>query len=156
MVGSQRLSSPPLNMQCALSSPYLGWSGRGAHALACVLVVTFFSELGQHNVSYFSLISFPVLGAIDRVALNIPIILWNRDVLFGMTHCRKSPQITLVMLHEVVLSDSMAPLNGLHVFLSWMDATPLSSQQYKRWCREGSSSKTIDTDIISIHPLCLQ
>lgn len=43
-------------------------------ARSCALVVAFFSELGQHNVSYFSLISFPVLGATDRVALNIPII----------------------------------------------------------------------------------
>lgn len=72
MVGSQRLSSQPLNMQCALSSPYLGWSGRGARALARALVVAFFSELGQHHVSYFSLISFPVLGAADRVALDTP------------------------------------------------------------------------------------
>lgn len=58
----------------------------------------------------------------------------------------------LVMLLEAVLPDSMTPLNGLW----WMDATPLISQPYKRWCREGSSSKTIDTDMISIHPLCLQ
>lgn len=116
MVGSQRLSSQPLNMQCALSSPYLGWSGRGARALACALVVAFFSELGQHKVSYFSLISFPVLGATDRVALDTPIISWNRDVSFGMTHCRKSPQITLVTLLKAVLSDSMAPLNGFRVF----------------------------------------
>lgn len=115
MLGSQRLPSPPLNMQCTLSSPYLGWSGGGACALACALLVAFLSELGQHNVSYFSFISFPVLGATDRVALNIPVILWNGDVWFGMTHCRKSPQITLVMLLEAVLSDSMAPLNGLRV-----------------------------------------
>lgn len=114
MLGSLRLSSPPLNMQCALSSPYLGWSGRGARALACARAVAF-SELGQHNVSYFSLISFPVLGATDSVALSIPIISWNRDVWFGMTHCGKSPQITLVMLLEAVLPDSMASLNSLRV-----------------------------------------
>lgn len=104
-------------MQCALSSPYLGWSGRGARALARAFVAAFFSVPGQHNVSYFSFISFSVSGATDRVALNVPIILRNRDVFFGMTHCRKSPQITpRVMLLEAVLPDSKAPLNGLRVF----------------------------------------
>lgn len=34
---------------------------------------------------------------------------------------------------------------------SWMDATPLISQHYEGW-GEVSSSKTIDTDIISIYP----
>lgn len=57
----------------------------------------------------------------------------------------------LVMLLEAVLPDSMTPLNGL----LWMDATPLISQRYKRRCREGPSSKTIDTDMISIHPSTL-
>lgn len=84
----------------------------------CALVVAFFTELGQHNVSYFSLISLAVSGAADRVGRNVPIILWKRDVLFGMTLCRKSPQIMLVMLLEVVLSDSTAPLKGLPVFKS--------------------------------------
>lgn len=84
-------------------------------AYACAFAVAFLSERGQHYVSYFSLISFCISRATDRAALDIPIILLSRDVFFGMTHRRKSPQITLVMQLEAVLPDSMAPLNGLRV-----------------------------------------
>lgn len=60
MVDSQRLSSPPLNMRCALSPPYLGWSGRGARALACASVVAFLSDLGHHRAFYFSFLFYSV------------------------------------------------------------------------------------------------
>lgn len=99
--GSQRFSSPP-NMQCVLSSPYLisshlQWQrcvcARAQDA--CAFAVAFLSERGQHNVSYFSLISFCISRATDRAALDIPIILLSRDVFFGMTHRRKSPKLHL-------------------------------------------------------------
>lgn len=79
--GSQKFSSLP-NKQCLLSSLHLIWSVVRCmcpclrvcmHAHASV--VAFLSERGQHNVSYFSLISICVLRASDRAALNIPIIL---------------------------------------------------------------------------------
>lgn len=95
--GSQRFSSPP-NMQCVLSSPYL-ISSAVTEVRVCVcmrmFVVAFLSERGQHNVSYFSLISFRILRATDRAALDIPIILLSRDVFFGMTRRRKSPKLHL-------------------------------------------------------------
>lgn len=117
MVGSQRFSSPP-NMQCALSTPYLISSAVTevrVLARACAFVVTFLSERGQHNVSYFSLISFSVLRATDRASLDIPIILLSRNVFFGMTRCRKSPKLHLSC--SLKLSSLTAwPLNGLRVF----------------------------------------
>lgn len=92
-----RFSSPP-NMQCVLSAPYLLSSAvTEVHALAraCVFVVSSHQRGGQHNVSYFSLISFSVLRATDRAALDIPIILLSRNVFFGTTRCRKSPKLHL-------------------------------------------------------------
>lgn len=94
-----RFSSLP-NMQCVLSSLYLISSAvtemRACVCLhVCAVVVAFLSEKGQHNVSYFSLISFCISRASDRAALDIPIILLSRDVFFGMTHCRKSPKLHL-------------------------------------------------------------
>lgn len=74
-----RFSSLP-NMQCVLSSLYLISSAvtemRACVCLhVCAVVVAFLSEKGQHNVSYFSLISFCISRASDRAALDIPIIL---------------------------------------------------------------------------------
>lgn len=64
-------------------------------AYVCALVVAFLSEKGQHNVSYFSLISFCVSWVTDRAALNIPFILLSRVVFFGLMRHRKSPKLHL-------------------------------------------------------------
>lgn len=107
-------------MCCKFSLSHLICSDGGARAQ-----VTFLSERGQHNVSYFSLISFNVSWATYTAALNIPIILLSRAVFIAVIlTLQKIPLITLVVQLDAALPDSRALLNGLRVcllfYIGWM------------------------------------